>query len=78
MICKLTSFENAAPLFGNWQESVIWSCLQGVMGKIYANQTIRSFPASPPTPATAKASRSKQIRGRITVTGDLPISAAQN
>lgn len=25
----------AAPLFDGWQESCIWSCLQGVMGKIY-------------------------------------------
>lgn len=27
----------AAPLFAGWQETLIWSCLQGVMGCIYAD-----------------------------------------
>lgn len=27
----------AAPLFDGWQETMIWSCLQGVMGKIYTD-----------------------------------------
>lgn len=27
----------AAPLFYGWQETLIWSCLQGVMGKIYTD-----------------------------------------
>lgn len=35
MIYEITNTDVVAPLFGNWQESLIWSCLQGVMGKIY-------------------------------------------
>lgn len=27
----------AASLFAGWEETVIWSCLQGVMGAVYAN-----------------------------------------
>ena len=27
--------EEAAPIFGDWEETIIWSCLQGVMGDIY-------------------------------------------
>ena len=36
MIYKIETeqMNNIAPLFGNWQESLIWSCLQGVMGEI--------------------------------------------
>lgn len=37
MICKLNNPETAASLFENWQETLIWSCLQGVMGEIYAD-----------------------------------------
>lgn len=37
MIHKLNQPENTAPLFKNWQETLIWSCLQGVMGNIYAD-----------------------------------------
>lgn len=29
--------EKAAVLFNDWQESLIWSCLQGVMGTIYVD-----------------------------------------
>ncbi len=29
--------QEAAPLFEGWQETMIWSCLQGVMGRIYAD-----------------------------------------
>lgn len=35
MIQELRETEKAAPLFAGWQETMIWSCLQGVMGKIY-------------------------------------------
>ncbi len=27
----------AEEIFGKWEETIIWSCLQGVMGKIYTN-----------------------------------------
>lgn len=29
--------ENVKEIFGNWSESIIWSCLQGVMGEIHTN-----------------------------------------
>ena len=29
--------EKAAQLFEGWQETIIWSCLQGVMGAVYAD-----------------------------------------
>lgn len=31
----LINTEEAAPIFGDWEETIIWSCLQGVMGDIY-------------------------------------------
>lgn len=37
MVFTLTDPQKASPLFEGWQESLIWSCLQGVMGKIYAD-----------------------------------------
>ena len=37
MIYKLKQTEKAAALFAGWQETMIWSCLQGVMGSIYAD-----------------------------------------
>ncbi len=40
MIHEITNPENAAPLFGNWEETLIWSCLQGVMGRVYGNHPI--------------------------------------
>ncbi len=37
MIYEIQQMENVAPLFEGWQETMIWSCLQKVMGHIYAN-----------------------------------------
>ncbi len=37
MIYELRQTEKAAALFEGWQETLIWSCLQGVMGRIYAD-----------------------------------------
>ena len=37
MIYKITRPEITAPLFGGWEETIIWSCLQGIMGSIYAD-----------------------------------------
>lgn len=31
--------ENIEKLFDNWNETLIWSCLQGVMGEIHTNST---------------------------------------
>ncbi|MCI8918435.1 MAG: GNAT family N-acetyltransferase [Eubacterium sp.] len=35
MIIEHTPTEKTAALFQGWQETLIWSCLQGIMGKIY-------------------------------------------
>lgn len=35
MIIEHTPTEKTAALFRGWQETLIWSCLQGIMGKIY-------------------------------------------
>lgn len=37
MVYELKQAKKAGSLFGGWQESLIWSCLQGVMGKIYVD-----------------------------------------
>lgn len=37
MIFQTDKTEKAAPLFAGWQESLIWSCLQNVMGKLYTD-----------------------------------------
>ena len=37
MIDLLNEPKKAAPLFDGWQETLIWSCLQGVMGSIYVD-----------------------------------------
>lgn len=37
MIFEINQTKIVAPLFEGWQESVIWSCLQNVMGKLYAD-----------------------------------------
>lgn len=37
MIYEMTGTANASSLFGKWEETLIWSCLQGVMGKVYAD-----------------------------------------
>lgn len=36
---ELKQTEAARPIFGDWQETLIWSCLQNVMGRIYVNDT---------------------------------------
>lgn len=37
MIMKLDYPDKATPLFNNWQETLIWSCLQNIMGEIYVD-----------------------------------------
>ena len=37
MIYEITNSNIVTPLFGKWEETLIWSCLQGVMGKVYAD-----------------------------------------
>lgn len=35
----MTDLERIAPLFDNWEETMIWSCLQGVMGRAVWNES---------------------------------------
>lgn len=37
MIYEITNTDRIVSLFDGWNETMIWSCLQGIMGKIYAN-----------------------------------------
>lgn len=37
MIFEVKQPQNAAFLFAGWQETMIWSCLQGVQGKLYGD-----------------------------------------
>lgn len=34
---RLTDLQLANPLFENWEETIIWSCLQGIMGEIFVD-----------------------------------------
>lgn len=43
-ICNVENRENTKHIFANWDETIIWSCLQGVMGHIYADD--RENPSS--------------------------------
>ena len=38
MISKITDMDSVKDLFAGWEETCIWSCLQGVMGGIYADK----------------------------------------
>lgn len=44
MIIEMEDTRNARPLFEGWQETLIWSCLQKMMGKIYVDS--KEAPAS--------------------------------
>mgnify|MGYP003377424846 CR=1 FL=1 len=37
MAVKIKANDRVKALFGDWQETIIWSCLQGVMGELYAD-----------------------------------------
>lgn len=37
MIYEVTNNQTISALFGEWEETLIWSCLQGIMGKLYAD-----------------------------------------
>ncbi len=37
MIYEITDTNNVSSLFDKWEETLIWSCLQGIMGKVYAD-----------------------------------------
>jgi len=44
MIYKVTGTQEVVRLFDKWQDTMIWSCLQGVMGNLYADS--REVPKS--------------------------------
>lgn len=37
MIYEVKGEQKTAALFGDWQETMVWSCVQGVMGHLYAD-----------------------------------------
>lgn len=37
MICQATGSAQINALFGKWEETILWSCLQGMMGSIYTD-----------------------------------------
>lgn len=37
MVYEMTNTDKVTSLFGKWKETLIWSCLEGVMGKVYAD-----------------------------------------
>lgn len=45
MFSRLERAADAAPLFEGWQDTMIWSCLEGVMGDIYADEALESAAA---------------------------------
>ena len=45
MIYELKQTEKAERLFKDWQETMVWSCLQGVMGRVYADSVERPVTA---------------------------------
>lgn len=56
MIRKVTDTEQVEKLFDGWEETMIWSCLQGVMGSIYADYSGKSEePVDSFRPESAKA-----------------------
>lgn len=45
MIYEITNTSIVSPLFVNWEETLIYSCLQGIMGKIYADDLMHPVSA---------------------------------
>ncbi|MDO4311561.1 MAG: GNAT family N-acetyltransferase [Eubacteriales bacterium] len=39
MVYEITDTSNVLALFEKWEETLIWSCLQGIMGKIYTDDS---------------------------------------
>lgn len=37
MVYEMTNMDLVKDIFADWEETIIWSCLQGVMGKIYVD-----------------------------------------
>ena len=45
MIVKLSDASNVSKLFEGWQESCIWTCLEGIMGEVYCTEDMYSAKA---------------------------------
>ncbi len=45
IMVKIDDTKKAEPLFCNWQETLIWSCLQKIMGSIYADSSEKPLSA---------------------------------
>ncbi len=46
MINIVENLENAAGLFNGWSETMIWSCVQGIMGSVYSDDKYRTAVAA--------------------------------
>lgn len=46
MVRKVTNMSKVETLFDSWEETMIWSCLQGVMGEIYVDEDEAECPKS--------------------------------
>ena len=42
---EITSMGTVSHLFDGWEETMIWSCLQGIMGEVWADETLSSAKA---------------------------------
>lgn len=58
MYIRLTDPAAAAPLFDGWEDTMIWSCLQGVMGAVWADE------AAAPRTAVARLGDFAFLAGR--------------
>ena len=72
MIYEITETNNVAFLFDKWDETLIWSCLQKIMGKIYANHL------TCPTSAMAIIGDFMRLSGLDTTTQQHPDCQPQN
>ncbi len=46
MIYEMRETDCVRPLFDGWEESIIWSCLQGVMGRVYVDDPMKPTAAA--------------------------------
>ena len=40
MVYEIRSSEKTNQLFENWDETIVWSALQGIMGKMYVTDPV--------------------------------------
>ena len=76
MFSKLEHPRDAAPLFEGWQDTMIWSCLDGVMGDIYADESLKSAAAIIGDFAFCTGEPSEEALGLLTGRGFLIAAAS--